>query len=386
MTNSNLSVVVFGQTHPGHVRKENEDNLFYRKPESASLLAARGQLLIVADGMGGHLAGEVASDLAIKVTSQYYYGNLSDTDERVLQDAIQKANYRIKVEADTDSERKGMGTTITAAVLHGDQLCVANVGDSRTYIVQRGAIRQISRDHSLVYDLGLSPSEARRSAYRNQITRALGKDYQVDVDTFREVVQEGDIVLLCSDGLINHVDDDEILRVIQGMKLDQVPGYLIKLACSRGGSDNITVVVAQVGSGNGSRANGGKGGAASERTTLVLKKKKAGHQKWILALIVLLLLLLTAIGAYFLTTRHEKKEQGQSQASGRNVSSNEKNLDQLRNQLKELINDAKELKSSFSKLDQRSLKEKTFQPQLEALQSELRELNNTIGGIIDKEK
>lgn len=302
MAKSYTTVATFGQTHPGRVRNENEDNYKIPKPvEIAKLIDKKGTIMIVADGMGGHRAGEVASDLAVRIIYQHYYSNFNDQNERILVEAVQKANYRIKAEAESNVQQHGMGTTLTAAVVQGNRAFIVNVGDSRTYIIKKNTIKQVTRDHSVVGELGLSAEEARRSAYRNQITRALGKDYQVDIDLFVEYVQEGDIILLCTDGLINHVNDDEMVKIAQSTKLENVPAALIQLACDRGGSDNITVVVGQVGmvvpNSNHSATRQNNSG-----TTQTLKKKKSAH-KWLGVIIVFLSLLLLGIAAVFIIYR-----------------------------------------------------------------------------------
>jgi protein phosphatase len=195
--------------------------------------------------MGGHAAGEVASRIGVETILSCYYGDDDDERPAALERAFVQANSAIH-----DQGRGKMGTTGVAALLYHDALHIANVGDSRAYLIREGTIKQISRDHSFVSDqvaAGLiSPEEARVSPVRNVITRALGHQPEVLVDLYRFPVQVGDAVLLASDGLHGQVADDEIAQMVGEHATDEAVSQLIDLANDRGGPDNITVVLTQV--------------------------------------------------------------------------------------------------------------------------------------------
>jgi serine/threonine protein phosphatase PrpC len=230
------------RTDVGKTRDQNEDSYGVGEGEQAERM---GELLVVCDGMGGHASGEVASQLGVDTILSIYYSDPSEDRQRALEQAFEQANARIYA-----SGRGSMGTTGVAALLHHDALHVANVGDSRAYLIRDGEIRQVSRDHSFVSDqvaAGLiTVDQARSSPHRNVITRALGYQSDVTVDLFRLPLQIGDIIVLSSDGLHGLVADTEIKRIASSAPPDQAVQQLIDLANSRGGTDNITVVIAQV--------------------------------------------------------------------------------------------------------------------------------------------
>ena len=232
------------RTDIGRHRKNNEDGLTSIIPEDQKLLAKRGALFLVSDGLGGHNNGEVASQLAIRTISDSYYQDTNDDIAQSLREAIQKANTAIH------QAGNGMGTTCVAVVLLGDTAYVANVGDSRAYLIRNGQLKQISRDHSVVAEelrAGLITQEqARNHPQRNMITRCLGTDEAVEVDTFSEPVQEGDLLLLCTDGLTALISDDEIQRIVAQSAPQQSVSHLIERANEEGGPDNITAIVVQV--------------------------------------------------------------------------------------------------------------------------------------------
>jgi protein phosphatase len=226
-----------GQTDVGLKREVNQDSF-------GSVELAAGRLLLVCDGMGGHAAGEVASRIGVEVVLEHFGSEVPDA-EAALCIAFAEANSRIY------SEGNGtMGTTAVAAVLQHNLLSVANVGDSRAYLIREGRPRQISRDHSLVSDqvaAGLMTAEqARSSLVRNIITRALGHQPQVEVDMFHVGLRAGDTVLLSSDGMHGLIEDAEIAEIAGMLTPDETAERLVALANERGGIDNITVVVAQI--------------------------------------------------------------------------------------------------------------------------------------------
>ncbi len=204
---------------------------------------ASGTLLVVCDGMGGHLAGEVASRLALEtIIGSFQPG---DDPAEGLRQAFVAANQRVY-----DEGRGSMGTTAVAAFFWHNTLYVANVGDSRAYLVREGQIRQITQDHSLIGDqiaAGLLTAEqARASTIRNIITRAIGHQAHVEVDIFREPLLPGDTIVLSTDGMHGLLTDDEIAAITSMHPLDAATRRLVDEANARGGPDNITVVVAQV--------------------------------------------------------------------------------------------------------------------------------------------
>ena len=225
-----------GKTDPGRVRRRNEDAFVVDPP-----------LFAVADGMGGAQAGEVASRLAAAAFREYREADELVPEERVAA-IIKEANRRIYDRARTDSEVSGMGTTVTAALLGDGRVVIGHVGDSRAYRIRDGRLEQLTEDHSLVADLmrsgRLTPEEAEGHPQRSVITRALGTDPDVDVDTLVVEAEAGDLFLLCSDGLTTMVPDDEILRIVhESSSLDRAARSLVKAANKRGGEDNVTVVL-----------------------------------------------------------------------------------------------------------------------------------------------
>jgi len=230
------------RTDVGRTRDHNEDD--FGVGEGAGV-EQYGELLIVCDGMGGHAAGEVASRLGVETILSTYYSDASPDRVDVLRRAFERANARIHAEG-----RGAMGTTGVAALFYQGMLHVANVGDSRAYLIRNDEICQVSRDHSLVGEQVaagvITADQARSSYYRNVITRALGYQPEVQVDLFHLPLQAGDMVVLCSDGLHGLVGDEEISEIVRSMPLADAVDRLIDLANERGGTDNITAIVAQV--------------------------------------------------------------------------------------------------------------------------------------------
>jgi PPM family protein phosphatase len=225
-------------TDPGHRRRRNEDAYVIEPP-----------LFAVADGMGGAQAGEIASRIAASVLRD----SSRQPGEEAVVALIQEANRRIYEEAASDQAHSGMGTTITAALVADDEVLIGHVGDSRAYRIRDGRLEQLTEDHSLVAELvrsgKLSPEEADVHPQRSVITRVLGSDPQVDVDTFSVEARTGDIFMLCSDGLTSMVDDRQILEIVERNRssLDQAARALVVAANKRGGDDNITIVVFEIG-------------------------------------------------------------------------------------------------------------------------------------------
>ena len=233
-------------TDTGQVRTQNED------------AALSGDVVFaVADGMGGHAAGDVASQVAVEAFDRTTAGGVDDEEDIV--EAVRAANQAVLDRADEDPDLAGMGTTLTAlALVPGGadatgpgELVIANVGDSRAYLFRDGELTQLTRDHSLVEDLvqegRLSPEEARSHPQRNILTRVLGNDTEVEPDVFRADPVRGDRYLLCSDGLSNEVDEERTAAVLRRLAdPDDAARELVRLANENGGRDNITVVVVDV--------------------------------------------------------------------------------------------------------------------------------------------
>lgn len=228
-----------GATDTGRKRDHNED---------AFAIAAGLGIAVVADGMGGHAGGEVASELAVG-TALTILGQTAGLPARDrLETAVQAANANIRDKAATSPRYRDMGTTLVAVLVEGQALAVAHVGDSRLYRLRRGQLAALTRDHSLqqeFIDKGLyTPEEARAKVARNLLSRALGLADEVAVDIATHAVQAGDRYLLCSDGLHEMLGDAEIAALLgRPGKLPEVCNSLIELANAHGGNDNITVVV-----------------------------------------------------------------------------------------------------------------------------------------------
>ena len=226
----------FHDSDLGRQRQGNEDNLFVRAP-----------LFVVADGMGGAQAGEVASELAVR----QFQGGLPDERDPAesLVALIRAANAQIHEQARTDSQRAGMGTTVTAAYLHDDTVVVAHVGDSRCYLLRDGDLIRLTRDHSLVDELvrrgKLTEEQAESHPQRSVITRALGPEPDVEVDVEAFPARGGDVFLLCSDGLTSMVHEPKLKPLLEdpGRSLEQIGRALIAAANEAGGRDNITVIL-----------------------------------------------------------------------------------------------------------------------------------------------
>jgi serine/threonine protein phosphatase PrpC len=227
-------------THPGRKRRHNEDSYVVEPP-----------MFAVADGMGGAKAGEVASGLAAAALREAGIDGKRG-EERVTQ-LIQEANRRVFRRANEDREASGMGTTMTVALVEDGRVVFGHVGDSRAYLIREGSIEQLTDDHSLVAELvrsgRLTPEEAEAHPQRSVITRAVGTEPDVDVDTFTIEPEAGDLFLICSDGLTDMVDDGTIIDAIERHRddLDEAAKALVGAANRVGGEDNITVLLVEVG-------------------------------------------------------------------------------------------------------------------------------------------
>jgi protein phosphatase len=239
-------------TDVGCVREVNEDSSKYVRPADDESLQSKGSLMLVCDGMGGHSAGEVASRMAVEVISRIYYEE-ADGAHPALANAFQEANREIYEASQKDQNLKGMGTTGTALVLRNGHAFAAHVGDSRIYLIRNDQIYAMTQDHSEVMEMVrrglLSLEEARHHPDKNVILRALGSHPQVEVSTWDAPfpLREKDLFLLCSDGLYDLVEDEEIRRLALADAPQPACQSLISLAKERGGHDNITVAIVKVG-------------------------------------------------------------------------------------------------------------------------------------------
>src|SRR5438045_263138 len=222
----------------------------YVIPKDEQAMARKGALFIVADGMGGHAAGEVASEIAVETVTKAYYEDENEDIPLSLINAIKRANTIIHQRADENTLRSGMGTTCVSAVLCGNIAYIANVGDSRAYVVRQAQVKQISQDHSWVEEQVraglLTHDQARSHAQRNVITRCLGTQAGVEIDVFPEQLEDKDALVLCTDGLSGLVSDDEIRRIVNQSGPQDSVYHLVQRANENGGPDNITAIVVSV--------------------------------------------------------------------------------------------------------------------------------------------
>ena len=233
----------FSVTDIGKKRKLNQD-FVYSSDEPVGNLP---NVYIVADGMGGHQAGDYASKCTVETMVREIRGCFEKSPIRILSKAIRIANDQVRKKAREDDSLLGMATTTVVATCLGKYLQVANVGDSRLYIIN-DEVRQITRDHSLVEEMvrmgGIAREEARNHPDKNIITRAIGARDTIEIDFFHEELKSGDIVLMCSDGLTNMLEDDEIGRILKGQgTIEERAEELIDAANQNGGRDNIAVIV-----------------------------------------------------------------------------------------------------------------------------------------------
>ena len=237
---------VFGKTDVGLVRKVNQDFIYY----SQVPVGAFPNLFIVADGMGGHNAGDFASRYAVQCFLDYIQTSKKDALIRMVDEGIKYANQKIIEKAQEDPALKGMGTTMVVAYIEDDQLFVANIGDSRLYLIEKGGIRQVTKDHSFVEEMvSIGQMERESKEYKQQkniITRAVGIEKKVEADFFEVGLKQGDYLLLCSDGLSNMVDNSSLFRlVLFPGTLHMKAKSLVALANQNGGKDNIAVVLVE---------------------------------------------------------------------------------------------------------------------------------------------
>ncbi len=258
----------------GRHREINEDCWLLEHPREESLLQQKGILALVADGMGGHAAGEVASKLAASVIRKQYYDSAAPPSQ-ALEEALHSANRALYQMANKQAHLHGMGTTCTALVLWNDVALSAQVGDSRLYLVRNDAIYLMSEDHSAVMEMvrrgKLSLADARQHEDKNIILRALGPQPTVQVSTWKMPfpVRDGDQFVLCSDGLYDLVRDDEIQQTVSSLTPSEACEQLIALANERGGHDNITVGIIQLESKPTAEEQGARGLRRTRESILI---------------------------------------------------------------------------------------------------------------------
>ncbi len=262
------------RTDIGCVRDHNEDSLVVSPP-----------LYVVADGMGGHAAGEVASEIAVNVIAAEAP---QEPDAEALAQAVEAANREVLLASRDGRGRTGMGTTVTAAILEEERLVIAQVGDSRAYLLHKGELQQLTRDHSLMADLieagQITPAEARTHPQRSVITRALGSDPLMRPDLYEINVETGDRLLLCSDGLSSMLTDEQIAATLQRFPDPQrCATQLVNEAIAAGGYDNVTVIVRDV------------EGHAKQK----MKKTVRKSRRWLALIITLFVLIVAGAAAGF---------------------------------------------------------------------------------------
>ncbi|HLK14548.1 MAG TPA: Stp1/IreP family PP2C-type Ser/Thr phosphatase [Fimbriimonadaceae bacterium] len=238
------------KTDLGRVRENNEDKFEFYVSEDDALLATRGAIYLVCDGMGGAAAGQIASELTAKTFIDVYLHHPSENPQVAMAAAVSAANRFVLDVSRTVPNRQGMGTTLSGLILIQDKAYIVQVGDSRVYRLREGELEQLTEDHSWVEEalkLGMiSATEAETHPYKNVITRAVGTEGDVSPDLFVHDLAVGDIFLICSDGLIRHVDDPTIRQVLGEHDPAAAAWRLVGLALQNGGSDNTTVMIVRI--------------------------------------------------------------------------------------------------------------------------------------------
>ena len=241
---------VAAKTDLGRVRENNEDKFEFYIPDDEVTLASRGQVFVVCDGMGGHAAGQIASELACKTFIDVYLNHPSADIRTALTEALQAANRYVFLVSRSVAARKGMGTTLTAMVLLQDMAYVVQVGDSRAYRLRNDELTQITEDHTYMHEMirmgVLTPEQAAVHPQKHVITRAIGIEEHVICDVFEFGIQEGDTYFLCSDGVMNHVEDDQIQSILSSNAPAAAAWKMVGAALLGGGSDNTTAIVVRV--------------------------------------------------------------------------------------------------------------------------------------------
>lgn len=238
------------KTDLGRVRENNEDKFDYLEPEDVPVLATKGRVYAVADGMGGHSAGQIASEMSLNMFIRCYFADSSGNVTASLQRAVREANGFVVDVARTVPGRSGMGATLTAAVVRDDELFIAQVGDSRCYLLRNNELTQITEDHSWVAEQVrggvMTLEEAEASPFRNVITRSMGGAPEVEADVTSVKIEVGDRYLLCSDGLSGMVPAAEIAELLSQGSPSVAAWNLVERANQYGGKDNVTAFVLHI--------------------------------------------------------------------------------------------------------------------------------------------
>jgi len=243
-------VTVAAKTDLGRVRENNEDKFEFFISEDMSTLASRGLVFLVCDGMGGHAAGQIASELACKTFIDVYLHHPSTEPQTAMISGVTAANRFVVDVGRAIPSRKGMGTTLSGLILIQDTAYAVQVGDSRIYRLRDGQLDMLTHDHTWVEEAiragMIRPEEAETHPYKHVLTRAIGSDGEVKPDVFSFDLLAGDLFLLCSDGLINHVDDASIAEILKSKAPAEAAWTLVAQALLGGGSDNTTVLLVRV--------------------------------------------------------------------------------------------------------------------------------------------
>ena len=304
MPEDRLQHQVSGKTDAGKVRSRNEDDYCIRfigqdHPDQTRLLIA------VADGMGGGPAGHLASGTAIEILERHVMSSdeAINQPDNILVSAFHEANKLLHQSSQEDERYSGMGTTLTAAIVKDNVAIIAHVGDSKAYLVREGQIHQITQDHSLVADQvkrgDITPKEARVAPHRNVITRSIGTDPEIAPEIYQQRLEEGDGLVLCTDGLSDLVEDTEILAIMLNTRsVEQACEHLVELANQRGGHDNTTVICLEFG--ELSRLMG----IREHAPTTPLEPRRI--RKLLIALVAIVFLLALTIGSYLIYSKHRE--------------------------------------------------------------------------------
>ncbi|MEA2552947.1 MAG: family protein phosphatase [Fimbriimonadaceae bacterium] len=243
-------ITVACKTDLGRVRENNEDKFEYYLPEDDGTLASKGLVFLVCDGMGGHAAGQIASELTAKTFIDVYLHHPAEDPAAAMQAAVTAANRFVVDVGRSVPARRGMGTTLSGLILIQDKAYTCQVGDSRVYRLRGGEMAMLTNDHTWVEEAirggMITPEEAESHPYKHVLTRAIGTEGDIKADVEAADLQEGDVFLLCSDGLLNHVDDETIADHLRSYTPSDACWRLVARALAGGGSDNCTVMVVRV--------------------------------------------------------------------------------------------------------------------------------------------
>jgi PPM family protein phosphatase len=234
-------MIYYARSHIGYVRNTNEDSIYV--PENGV-----GNYVAVADGMGGHKAGEIASKIVIDSLTELLGGlNAEEITGIEIKKALEEANQRVWYDSKTNNDHRGMGSTATVAAFRKNIAVIGHVGDSRAYILSGGSLKQITKDHSYVQmlvDSGyITKAEAENHPNKNIITKSIGIDCEIEIDIYEVIIKNGEIILLCTDGLNSVVSDEKIADILSG-DVEKAAERLVDMSLSLGGPDNVSVVIA----------------------------------------------------------------------------------------------------------------------------------------------